>query len=100
MLRHTFCSHLAMNGVPARSIQELARHQSMLTTERYMHLSPSAVGRGRFDCWNSDRPIPEETLGRRPPQTAKRTNFVREKVVSREGIEPSTRRLRVCCSAN
>ena len=23
-----------------------------------------------------------------------------EKVVSREGIEPSTRRLRVCCSAN
>jgi integrase len=43
MLRHTFCSHLAMNGVPARSIQELAGHQSVLTTQRYMHLSPSAV---------------------------------------------------------
>jgi integrase len=43
MLRHTFCSHLAMNGVDARSIQELAGHQSILTTQRYMHLSPSAV---------------------------------------------------------
>jgi len=27
MLRHTFCSHLAMRGAPARAIQELAGHQ-------------------------------------------------------------------------
>jgi site-specific recombinase XerD len=26
-LRHTFCSHLAMRGAPARAIQELAAHQ-------------------------------------------------------------------------
>jgi integrase len=40
ILRHTFCSHLAMNGAPARAIQELAGHQDLTTTQRYMHLSP------------------------------------------------------------
>lgn len=43
MLRHTFCSHLAMRGAPARAIQELAGHQDLSTTQRYMHLSPAAV---------------------------------------------------------
>ena len=43
ILRHTFCSHLAMRGAPARAIQELAGHQSLTTTQRYMHLSPAAV---------------------------------------------------------
>jgi len=42
-LRHTFCSHLAMKGAPARAIQELAGHQDLATTQRYMHLSPAAV---------------------------------------------------------
>lgn len=43
ILRHTFCSHLAMRGAPARSIQELAGHQELVTTQRYMHLSPAAL---------------------------------------------------------
>jgi integrase len=43
MLRHTFCSHLAMNGVPVRAIQELAGHRHLSTTMRYMHLSPAAI---------------------------------------------------------
>jgi integrase len=43
ILRHTFCSHLAMRGAPARAIQELAGHQDLKTTQRYMHLSPAAV---------------------------------------------------------
>jgi site-specific recombinase XerD len=42
ILRHTFCSHLAMKGVPVRTIQELAGHQDLKTTMRYMHLSPMA----------------------------------------------------------
>ena len=40
-LRHTFCSHLAMAGVPAMAIKELAGHADLATTQRYMHLSPS-----------------------------------------------------------
>ena len=42
VLRHTFCSHLAMRGAPAKAIQELAGHEDLSTTLRYMHLSPSA----------------------------------------------------------
>lgn len=41
MLRHTFCSHLAAAGVPATSIQEIAGHQDLATTQKYMHLSPN-----------------------------------------------------------
>ncbi len=43
ILRHTFCSHLAMRGAPARAIQELAGHRDLGTTQRYMHLSPAAL---------------------------------------------------------
>ena len=43
MLRHTFCSHLAMLGAPARAIQELAGHADLTTTQRYMHLTPGAT---------------------------------------------------------
>jgi integrase len=43
ILRHTFCSHLAMQGAPSRAIQELAGHRDLGTTQRYMHLSPAAL---------------------------------------------------------
>lgn len=42
ILRHTFCSRLAMLGAPTKAIQELAGHQNLTTTQRYMHLSPAA----------------------------------------------------------
>jgi integrase len=42
ILRHTFCSHLAMRGAPVKAIQELAGHAHLSTTLRYMHLSPTA----------------------------------------------------------
>jgi len=65
ILRHTFCSHLAMRGAPARAIQAAAGHQDLSTTQRYMHVSPAAVedairlldqsawGR-RGDSWETD----------------------------------------------
>ena len=43
ILRHTFCSHLAMRGAPPRAIQELAGHRESGMTQRYMHLSPAAL---------------------------------------------------------
>jgi len=39
-LRHTYCSHLAMAGIPLRTIQKLAGHTHFKTTERYAHLAP------------------------------------------------------------
>lgn len=39
-LRHTYCSHLVMNGVPLRTVQKLAGHSSIAVTERYAHLAP------------------------------------------------------------
>jgi len=39
-LRHTFASHLAMEGVPIPVIKELLGHSNISTTMMYAHLSP------------------------------------------------------------
>ncbi|MDX2053056.1 MAG: tyrosine-type recombinase/integrase [Polyangiaceae bacterium] len=43
VLRHTFCSHLAMRGAAPKAVQELAGHSTLTMTLRYMHLAPSAL---------------------------------------------------------
>ncbi len=43
ILRHTFCSLLAIRGATPKAIQELAGHLHSSTTDRYMHLAPSAL---------------------------------------------------------
>lgn len=42
ILRHSFCSRLALRNVPMLSIKALAGHESLETTQRYMHLSAAA----------------------------------------------------------
>jgi site-specific recombinase XerD len=41
ILGDTFCSRLAMAGASTLAIKELAGHQQISTTQRYMHLSPA-----------------------------------------------------------
>ena len=55
-LRHTFCSHLAMRGAPARAIQELAGHMDLATAQRYMHLSPAAI-EGAIRLLDQPKPV-------------------------------------------
>ena len=43
VLRHTFCSHLAMRSAAPKAIQELAGHSTLAMTMRYMHLAPIAL---------------------------------------------------------
>ena len=45
-------------GAPARAIQELAGHQDLSTTQRYMHLSPAAI-EGAIRLLDQGRPISE-----------------------------------------
>lgn len=42
-LRHTFCAHLVMAGVPLRRVQLLAGHADYKTTEMYAHLTPEGA---------------------------------------------------------
>ncbi len=39
-LRHTFASHLAMNGFSMKAIADLLGHTSLAMVMRYAHLSP------------------------------------------------------------
>ena len=67
-LRHTFGSWLAIAGVPLRAIQKLMGHNSIVTTERYAHLSgeslTSAVQKIESLLPNSLPSVPK------PPQSA------------------------------
>jgi integrase len=57
ILRHTFCSHLAMRGAAALAIQRLAGHQNLSTTLGYMHLADGE--KERAIRLLDDRPLPE-----------------------------------------
>ena len=42
-LRHTFCSHLAMRGIPLYTIARLVGHSTVEMTQRYAHLAPESL---------------------------------------------------------
>ena len=50
-LRHTFASHLAINGTPIFTIQKLMNHRDIKMTLRYAKLSPES-GREAVDYLN------------------------------------------------
>ena len=64
-LRHTFGSHLVMEGVDLRTVQQLMGHKDVKMTMRYSHLSPEYVQEAmeRLDrLWT---PYGHQEVGRR-----------------------------------
>ena len=43
ILRHTFISHLVMQGAVLQAVQKLVGHQDATMTQRYTHMSPGAL---------------------------------------------------------
>ncbi len=77
ILRHSFCSHLAMKGVPARAIQELAGHRHLSTTQRYMHLSPVAI-ESAIRVLDQRQDGPDFGAILEPPQGGKRNSSIND----------------------
>jgi integrase len=99
-LRHTFASLLIQQGESLAYVRDQLGHQSIqVTVDIYGHLVPGA-NRGAVDR------LDDTHLAATPAQPAAEDDADQnalsrvESVVSRVGIEPTTRRLRVCCSAN
>ncbi len=57
ILRHTFCSRLALRGATPKAIKELAGHVHSSTTDRYLHLAPSAL-KTAIELLDAPRPGP------------------------------------------
>ena len=50
-LGHISCAHLSIRGAPAQAIQELTGYQDLITTGRYMHLSPTTIDDIQAVAW-------------------------------------------------
>ncbi len=89
-LRHTFGSRLAMAGVDLRTLQEVMGHKTLAMTLRYAHLSETH----QLEAVQRLNPKPTGTA------TGTATNVVELNTKPPKGIEPSTYRLRIGCSAS
>lgn len=89
VLRHTFCSHLAMKGA-GRAIQELAGHQDLTTTQRYKHVSPAAI-ENAIRLLEFSPVLPGRGAGGETSTlSAENVNTQRGKLVAGAGFEPAT----------
>jgi integrase len=100
-LRHTFASVILQEGAPITYVsQQLGHRDPSITLRVYAHWLPDASNDtlvNRLDDAALDVTQASPTT---PDDEVQRVLSRVKSVVSRGGIEPPTRRLRVCCSAN
>jgi integrase len=75
--RHTFCSRLAMAGVPLKMIQALAGHKAIAITARYAHLAPNTL-HAAVELIRVPGYKPEQSIPKSIPSQSHR-NFTPEK---------------------
>lgn len=95
-LRHTYCSWLAQAGVPLLEIGRLAGHVSPATTQRYAHLAPQDASRVLAALGGFAPLLPHAEQG----GSSQVESLMRSDVVGPVGLEPTTRGLKVRCSAS
>jgi hypothetical protein len=98
-LRHTFASLLLRQGESVVYVKEQLRHASIqITVDTYGHLIPGAnrdaVDR-LDDAWTQPNATQAQPQPDESPETLAEMPELLGNLVSQEGIEPSTRRLRV-----
>jgi integrase len=100
-MRHTCASLLLQQGAPITYVaRQLGHHDASMTLRIYAHWLPDGSGAKAVDLLDgAHADATPAQPGRREPEWRSAVSAYGA-VVSREGIEPSTRRLRVCCSAN
>jgi integrase len=100
-MRHTFASLLLQDGVPITYVsRQLGHKDPSITLRVYAHWLPDPMSAKLVDALDDARPSATPAQPNAAVVGDRATLSLLESVVSRVGIEPTTRRLRVCCSAN
>ena len=100
-MRHTFASQLLQEGAPITYVsRQLGHMDPSITLRVYAHWLPDASKVKLVDVLDDTSPRVTQTSPAVLDENDQKTLSSFGRMVSQEGIEPSTRRLRVCCSAN
>ena len=100
-MRHSFASQLLAAGEPITYVsQQLGHGDASITLRVYAHWLPDTTARKGVDRLDETAPDGAQTAPRAIAVNEQMPLSRLDGVVSRVGIEPTTRRLRVCCSAN
>jgi integrase len=100
-MRHTFASLLLQAGAPITYVsRQLGHKDSAITLRVYAHWLPESTAWKGVDYLDDARPSATPAQPARTIAVGENARSPFGAMVSRVGIEPTTRRLRVCCSAN
>ncbi len=107
-LRREFACRLLESRAELHDVRDFLGHANITTTSRYLRSTPLRLARALnlLEAAES-HPFPTRFPHRAHPtpeagsdESTEPLDSEEDEVVSREGVEPSTNRLRVCCSAN